>query len=233
MKINNHNLVVSIPLLFVLLLLISTSLLHADETRIPIGACCYTGEYLGCDVGPEDHCNLVGGVWLGENTECADCFNGPGACCLGWGIPHSCMYMNWDDCVMYEGYWKGEFADCDDCSTLGYDYGVCCSSTDPLGCYMTAEESCVGEFGWNIFLGPDTDCRLDSCNPECGDVDFSWSINILDVVHLINYKYKDGLAPFRIVSAEINGIEGIDVLDIVYLINFIYKDGPDPVCPGL
>ena len=64
----------------------------------------------------------------------------------------------------------------------------------------------------------------------CGDVDGLPGINILDIVFLVNYKYKSGPAPDPIIAADINGIPPVDILDIVYLINFIYKGGPDPIC---
>ncbi|MCP4702971.1 MAG: S8 family serine peptidase, partial [candidate division Zixibacteria bacterium] len=64
-----------------------------------------------------------------------------------------------------------------------------------------------------------------------GDLDNSEDTDILDVVYLINYIYKDGPPPDPIEAAEINGIPPPNILDIVYLINYIYKDGPYLVCP--
>ncbi|MCP4703635.1 MAG: hypothetical protein GY865_03415 [candidate division Zixibacteria bacterium] len=69
----------------------------------------------------------------------------------------------------------------------------------------------------------------------CGDFDYNEDINILDIVYLINYKYKGGPVPDPIESADVNSHvqpDGlINILDIVYLINFKYKAGPEPVCP--
>jgi len=64
----------------------------------------------------------------------------------------------------------------------------------------------------------------------CGDVNDQPGISILDVVFLINYKYKEGPAPDPLIAGEINGIPPINILDVVYLINSIYKEGPDPIC---
>ena len=211
--------------------LISISVLYAEEIIYPDGTCCIMGQYSPtCDITNEYTCEQMEGFWMGENSVCEDCYEGPGTCCLGWGIIDQCLYINWDECIMFEGYWLGKSTDCDDC---GFDFGVCCMGTDPNGCMMTTSKSCAELYGWTIFLGLDTDCRFDSCTPECGDVNFSQTINILDVVYLINYKYKNGSAPFKMESAEIDGIEGISILDAVYLISFLYKGGPDPVCPGL
>ena len=65
----------------------------------------------------------------------------------------------------------------------------------------------------------------------CGDVDLSKSVNILDVVYIINSIYKSGPAPEPVEVADVNNDDAVNILDIVYLINFIYKNGPEPVCP--
>jgi len=64
----------------------------------------------------------------------------------------------------------------------------------------------------------------------CGDIDGKAGINILDVVSIINYKYKSGPAPEPYESGDVDGVPPINILDAVYLVNSIYKDGPAPVC---
>ncbi len=61
-----------------------------------------------------------------------------------------------------------------------------------------------------------------------GDANNDGNVNILDVVSLINYKYKGGTAPTVPALADPNNDCAIDILDIVYLINYKYKDGPEP-----
>ena len=61
-----------------------------------------------------------------------------------------------------------------------------------------------------------------------GDANRDGIINILDVVYLINYKYKGGPSPDPIIAGETDCIDPINILDIVYLINFKYKGGPEP-----
>ncbi len=82
-----------------------------------------------------------------------------------------------------------------------------------------------------------TDCigRYDQCNfiQELGagcwsyhDPNGDGNIDILDIVFIINYKYKDGPAPEYPPSADWDLDGAINILDVVSLINFKYKDGP-------
>ncbi|MCP4705450.1 MAG: hypothetical protein GY865_12675, partial [candidate division Zixibacteria bacterium] len=67
----------------------------------------------------------------------------------------------------------------------------------------------------------------------CGDVNDDINIDILDIVYLINYKYKSGANPLCepiSICADVNHDTNIDILDIVHLINFKYKDGANPNC---
>ncbi|MCP4703126.1 MAG: hypothetical protein GY865_00830, partial [candidate division Zixibacteria bacterium] len=68
----------------------------------------------------------------------------------------------------------------------------------------------------------------------CGDVNDDINIDILDIVYLINYKYKSGADPLCepiIVCADVNHDTNVDILDIVHLINYKYKSGGEPDCP--
>ncbi len=62
-----------------------------------------------------------------------------------------------------------------------------------------------------------------------GDIDGDFAVNILDVIYLINWKYKNG--PQTIAArwrADVNADLSYNILDAVYLINSLYKDGPGP-----
>jgi len=78
----------------------------------------------------------------------------------------------------------------------------------------------------------DFDSIGDACDYVCGNVDNDEDglVNILDVVYLLNYIYKDGPEPFYMASADVKYDELINILDVVHLINYIYKDGPNPEC---
>ena len=62
----------------------------------------------------------------------------------------------------------------------------------------------------------------------CGDVNADAIVDIGDVVYLINYLFKNGIAPNPIQSGDVNGDSVVDVGDVVYLINYLFKNGPKP-----
>ncbi|GEM_PF-1787464 len=61
-----------------------------------------------------------------------------------------------------------------------------------------------------------------------GDVDRNETINILDIVYLVNYKFKGGAEPYPIGVADANCNLEVNILDIVYLVNYKFKGGPEP-----
>lgn len=148
MKIKNQSFIVTVSFMFLLLIIISTSVLYADDTRGSIGACCIK------------------------------------------------LY-------------------------------------DDITCLTATSEECANQLGWAVFRGYDTDCLEGGCIPDCGDVNFTGTVNILDVIYILNFQYKCSIAPYLLETADVDGILGINILDAVYLIRFIYKDGADPICPGL
>ncbi len=64
-----------------------------------------------------------------------------------------------------------------------------------------------------------------------GDPNNNKVINILDIVYLIDFLYKQGPPPNPLASGDPNATTTINILDIVYLIDFLYKEGPTPVYP--
>jgi len=93
---------------------------------------------------------------------------------------------------------------------------------------LGATNSYANYCGWNI-----DDIRLLGYDQSgtCGDINSDGNIDILDIVFLINFKYKGGPAPDPLNNANVDGIDPINILDIVYLINNLYKLGPAPDCP--
>ncbi len=65
----------------------------------------------------------------------------------------------------------------------------------------------------------------------CGDVDRDGLFNLLDIIYLIDYKFKNGPAPILPEAGDVDNSGVVDILDIVHMIDFKYKGGPAPNCP--
>ena len=64
-----------------------------------------------------------------------------------------------------------------------------------------------------------------------GDANFDGTISILDITYLINFLYKQGVAPLPELGAGDATCDGtINILDVTNLINSLYKGGPPPPC---
>ncbi len=61
-----------------------------------------------------------------------------------------------------------------------------------------------------------------------GDASGDGKVNILDIVYLINHKYKGGQEPTPPAVGDVNVDCDLNILDIAYLINYKYKSGPTP-----
>jgi hypothetical protein len=61
-----------------------------------------------------------------------------------------------------------------------------------------------------------------------GDVNHDGQVDVGDVVFLINYLFRNSIAPEPIESGDVNGDCLVDVGDVVYLINYLFKNGPEP-----
>ncbi len=53
-------------------------------------------------------------------------------------------------------------------------------------------------------------------------------INILDVVYMTNYLYKDGPIPICLMEVDVNDDGSRNLLDAVYIIDYLYKGGAAP-----
>ena len=82
--------------------------------------------------------------------------------------------------------------------------------------------------GWNIddieIIGYDQ-------HGTCGDVNDDDQINILDIIFIIDYRYKSGPPPDPYDNGDVNSDGNVNILDIIYLINYLYKSGPALNCP--
>jgi hypothetical protein len=66
-------------------------------------------------------------------------------------------------------------------------------------------------------------------NYKPGDINGDFMVDILDITHFIDYKFKEGPdIPFPRWRANVNADFIYDILDIVHLIDHKFKDGPGP-----
>ncbi len=71
----------------------------------------------------------------------------------------------------------------------------------------------------------------DACDWICGDLDGDGLVNVLDIVFIIDFKFKGGPAPEFMDAADVNNDTLVNVLDIVAMINYKFKNGPNLNCP--
>jgi hypothetical protein len=64
----------------------------------------------------------------------------------------------------------------------------------------------------------------------CGDCNGDGTINVSDVVYLINYLFIGGPAPVPLAAGDVNCDRIVNVSDVVYLINYLFIGGPPPGC---
>ena len=65
----------------------------------------------------------------------------------------------------------------------------------------------------------------------CGDADNDDKVDILDIIFLIDYKFKGGAVPELLIACDVNNDTKVDILDIIYLIDYKFKGGAAPNCP--
>ncbi|TFH64357.1 MAG: hypothetical protein E4G91_06070 [Candidatus Zixiibacteriota bacterium] len=101
----------------------------------------------------------------------------------------------------------------------------------------TAEHRLESVLGQNIngFSGAVTSGFLSvSLMPDYlpGDADGGGSIDISDVVFLINYIFGGGLPPIPLARGDADCSKGVDISDAAFLISYIFNGGNAPhYCP--
>ena len=65
----------------------------------------------------------------------------------------------------------------------------------------------------------------------CGDFNDDGTVDILDIIYLIDFKFNAGPAPVSMNEADVNSDGEINLLDIVHMIDYKFKAGPAPNCP--
>ncbi|MGB7062527.1 MAG: Ig-like domain-containing protein [Candidatus Zixiibacteriota bacterium] len=65
-----------------------------------------------------------------------------------------------------------------------------------------------------------------------GDVNGDGSVNVGDVVALVDFLYRNGAPPDPMAAGDTNCDGHVNVGDVVYLVDYLYRGGPPPtVCP--
>jgi hypothetical protein len=83
-------------------------------------------------------------------------------------------------------------------------------------------------YGHNYDFSPAVNNGLVRNLASCGDVDSDGKIDLLDIVYLIDHKFKGEQAPLYMIASDVNRDGFVDILDIVYLIDHKFKGGPGP-----
>ncbi|MCP4758865.1 MAG: hypothetical protein GY894_11575 [Planctomycetes bacterium] len=116
----------------------------------PTGGCCVGSS---CSVGTQMDCQIAGGTWLGDGSDCSGSPCDPtGGCCTGT----SCSIETQGDCEGGGGTWLGSGTTCsgDPCAVAAE--GACCN----VGvCSVKTEADCGG-----TWLGEGTDCGDNPCS---------------------------------------------------------------------
>lgn len=61
-----------------------------------------------------------------------------------------------------------------------------------------------------------------------GDFNCDVKVDIVDVLSLLNYLFRNGEEPCIMKSADANCDQEVGLVDVVYLINYIFRSGPAP-----
>jgi hypothetical protein len=66
------------------------------------------------------------------------------------------------------------------------------------------------------------------CPYAPGDINCDEIVDMVDVIFLINYLFRDGEIPCPLKAADVNCDQDVGLVDVVYLINYIFRSGPPP-----
>ena len=198
-----------------------------------------------------DECGLCGGPGVNPiNNCCGNGLNpeGVGPDCSGYcggDAVEDCGGicgggLSYDECGVCGGGGVADLVLCE-CVIGGVPNVALMSSSgceempNAFQCFATSDTVC--DCDGSIFSGCDNTCgsnlEFDDCGEcgginECiiaGDINFDESIDILDIVLLLNYII--GTSEFneeQLVAADYTGDSIINILDIVSLVNFIVRD---------
>lgn len=136
----------------------------------------------------------------------------------GFDSDYQDVYMRWDYGDGTISDWYGPFENDETCVV---NYAWAAGGVYPVKAQV--KDAMDVESNWS-----------DPLNVEvymCGDVDDNSNVNILDIIFLIDYKFKGGDAPRIMNCGDANSDGAVNILDIIALIDYKFKSGPAPDCP--
>jgi len=76
-------------------------------------------------------------------------------------------------------------------------------------------------------------CEVTSCCVgQRGDVNGDGTLDITDLIFMVDYSFGSGPAPDCVEEADVNGDGTFDITDLIYLVDYSFGSGPAPVaCP--
>lgn len=116
-------------------------------------------------------------------------------------------------------------------NNLSYELLLEYCNDDQIGTYNYWGKSTYAQVEEEVFHKVDqSDLGLVSLDPAIlhGDVNLDGQISVADIVYLVNYLFKGGLAPQLSIVADVNRDGSLTVADVIYLINYLFKGGPAP-----
>lgn len=72
----------------------------------------------------------------------------------------------------------------------------------------------------------------DDCTGKPGDFNYDNTINLEDIIGLVNHLFHGAPRSDRTCLSDPNGNGVVNITDLILLVNFIYKGGPKPVASG-
>jgi hypothetical protein len=132
--------------------------------------------------------------------------------------------VNLSDQIRYDLY-LSKVADFDPDSTTVYDSLVCSDFTDSLH---------VDRYYWKVKAYDNWGAGTWSNQTWHfvyfirGDVNMDEAVDVGDVVMMINYLYRDTVAPDPLAVGDVNCDGLVNVGDVVYLVNYLYRGGTPP-----
>jgi hypothetical protein len=64
-----------------------------------------------------------------------------------------------------------------------------------------------------------------------GDCNRDLTINLLDLLYLVNYVFRSGPFPVTVQAGDNNRDFSVDVIDLNYIVNYVFRGGPPPPSP--